>query len=175
MQVPHIFSPGFPARSGEVNENFKALADAITALEGKVAALEEVPPIPGRYVLMGFQNGFQAVGSREAVIEGIVYTGNVTLVAGGSATLVLNEFKNELHTNPEGASRTVKQVLGETIQATWSISEETGGLQIFVPDDIPGQVRRLRFGRAAARLQIGNHFNPNDGSTVMLFLIRQPG
>jgi hypothetical protein len=36
-------------------------------------------------------------------------------------------------------------------------------------------MRRLRFGRAAARLQIGNHRNPNDGSTVMLFLIRQPG
>lgn len=175
MQVPHIFSPGFPARSAEVNENFKALADAITALEAKVAALEEAPPIPGRYFLMGFQTGLQAFGGREAVIEGIVYTGNVTLAAGGSATLVLNEFKNELHTNPEGAFRTGGQTLAETIPASWSISEETGGLQIFVPDDSSPQPRRLRFGRAAPRLHIGNHLNPNDGSTVMLFLIRQPG
>ncbi|HEY0822927.1 MAG TPA: hypothetical protein VGD76_04005 [Ramlibacter sp.] len=174
MQVPHIFSPGFPARSGEVNENFKALADAITALEARVAALEGGSPVPGRYFLMGFQTGLQAFGGREAVIEGIVSTGNVTLAPGGGATLVLNEFKNELHTNPDGAFRTGGQTLGETIQATWSISEETGGLQIFVPDDT-GQVRRLRFGRAAARLHIGNHLNPNDGSTVMLFLIRQPG
>ena len=174
MQVPHIFSPGFPARSAEVNENFAALAAAITALEAKVATLEEVPPVPGRYFLMGFQTGLQAFGGREAVIEGIVYTGNVTLSPGGAATLVINEFKNELHTNPDGAFRSTGQSLGENVAGTWSISEETGGLQIFVPDDT-GEVRRLRFGRAAARLQIGNHLNPNDGSTVMLFLLRQPG
>jgi hypothetical protein len=174
MQVPHIFSPGFPARSAEVNENFKALADAITALEGKVAALDEGPPITGSYFLMGFQTGLQAFGGREAVIEGIVYTGNMTLAPGGAATLVINEFKNELHTSPDGATRRTGQSLGENVAGTWSISQETGGLQIFLPDDT-GEIRRLRFGRASGRLQIGNHLNPNDGSTVMLFLIRQPG
>jgi hypothetical protein len=175
MQVPHIFSPGYPSKSSEVNENFAALADAITALEAKVAVLEGTNvPIPGNYFLMGFQTGLQSFGGQEAVIEGIVYTGNVTLAPGGIATLTLNEFKNELHVRPAGSDRNTGQNLNEKVNGTWSISEETGGLQIFVPAD-NGEIRRLRFARAAPRLQIGNHLNGNDGSTVMLFLIRQPG
>ena len=38
--VPYTFSAGAPAVAAEVNANFSALADAITALEAKVAALE---------------------------------------------------------------------------------------------------------------------------------------
>ena len=171
MQVPHIFTPGFPSKAGEVNENFAALAAAITALEQKVAVLEGTNiPIPGKYFMMGFQTGLQAFG-QEAVIEGIVVTANVTLTAEGGATLVVTEAKHELHINPNGAHRGGGFTQNEVVQGTWSLSPETG-LQIFVPDDT-GEIRRLRFARAAPRLQIGNHANPNDGSTVMLFLIRQ--
>ena len=38
--VPYTFSAGAPAVAAEVNANFSALANAITALEAKVAALE---------------------------------------------------------------------------------------------------------------------------------------
>lgn len=178
MQVPHIFSPGFPARSVEVNENFKALADAITALEARVGTLEGASlPVPGTYFLMGFQTGLIPAG-QQAVIEGIVYTGNVTLHAGatpggGPATLTLREAKNELHVGGPTASRRFVDV-NENIEASWTLNSATGGLALILPDD-QGQPRTLRFARGASRLHIGNHLNATDGSTVMLFLVRQGG
>ena len=38
--VPNIFSAGDPARAADVNANFTALANAVTTLEAKIAALE---------------------------------------------------------------------------------------------------------------------------------------
>jgi len=175
MQVPHIFSPGFPARSGEVNENFKALADAITALEARVTALDGTgQPLTGNYFLMGFQTGLMAFG-QQAVIEGIVYTGSVTLgegatPAGGPATMELREAKNELSVGPNGSSRVFGDI-NETLQISWTWNSTTG-LALIVPDD-QNQPRTLRFARGATRLFIGNHLNANDGSSVMLFLIRR--
>ena len=175
MQVPHIFQPGFPAKSAEVNENFAALANAITALEAKVAALEGTNiPLLGNYFLMGFQTGLMPFG-QQAVIEGIVYTGTLTLSAGatsagGPLTLVLREAKNELHVGTAGSSRTFVDVT-ETIQANWTWNPTTG-LALLLPDD-DDQPRTLRFARSAPRLFIGNHLNAKDGSSVMLFLVRQ--
>jgi hypothetical protein len=176
MQVPHIFSPGFPSKSGEVNENFAALAAAITALESKVAALEGTNiPTAGNYFLMGFQTGLMPFG-QQAVIEGIVYTGPVTLFAGaspagGAATLVLREAKNELHLGATSSRQFVDETA--TINASWTWNSTTG-LALILPDD-EGQPRTMRFARAAPRLHIGNHLNAGDGSSVMLFLVRQPG
>lgn len=166
MQVPHIFSPGFAARSSEVNENFQALADAVTALEAKVAALEGTNvPFAGSYFLMGFQTGLMPFG-QQAVIEGIVYTGNLTLAAGGALSLTLREAKNELHVGGPNASRTFVDVT-EQISGTWSVDPATG-LRLH----LPGNPAPLRFARGGPRLFIGNHLNAADGSSVMLFLVR---
>ena len=126
-------------------------------------------------VLLALAVALQWAG-QQAVIEGIVYTGNVTLHAGatpggGPATLTLREAKNELHVGGEMASRRFVDV-NETIQASWTLNSATGGLALILPDD-QGQPRTLRFARGASRLHIGNHLNATDGSTVMLFLIRQ--
>lgn len=171
MQVPHIFSPGYAAKSAEVNENFAALAAAVTQLEAQVAALGAGnPPIPGNYFLMGFQTGLGAFG-QEAVIEGIVYTGPVVLsgavgATSGAATLTLREAKNELHIGGPLVHREFKDIT-ETIEASWSLDPVTG-LRLHVPDNpLP-----LRFARAAPRLFIGNHLRASDGSSVMLFLVR---
>lgn len=172
MQVPHIFSPGFPSKANEVNENFAALAEAITNLEARVAAVEGAAPIPGKYFLMGYQTGLIPAG-QGAIIEGIVYTGNVTLGEGttsGAASLVINEFKNQLNVGPNGSSRQSITVPPDTIGSSWNTTSGAA-LALVVPDD-NNQPRTLRFARGAGRLYIGNHLNPNDGSTVMLFLVR---
>ena len=44
--------------------------------------------------------------------------------------------------------------------------------RVVLPDD-DNQPRTLRFARSAPRLYIGNHLNARDGSSVMLFLVRQ--
>lgn len=173
MQVPHIFSPGFPSKANEVNENFAALAEAITNLEARVAAVEGAAPIPGKYFLMGYQTGLIPGGPGGAVIEGIVYTGNVTLGEGttsGNASMVINEFKNQLNIAPGGSTRQSITVPPETIGSSWNTTSGAA-LALVVPDD-NNQPRTLRFARGAGRLFIGNHLNSNDGSSVMLFLIR---
>lgn len=175
MQVPHIFYPGYAARSAEVNENFAALAEAITTLTQRVDAIEGVGvPIPGSYFLMGYQTGLIPAGAG-AVVEGIVYTGTLTLSGApgattGPLTLVLREAKNELHIGPPLSSRQFVNI-NETIDATWTFTPGQG-LALNMPDD-DGEIRAIRFARASTRLHIGNHLNAKDGSTVMLFLIRQ--
>lgn len=175
MQVPHIFYPGYAARSAEVNENFAALAEAITTLAQRVDAIEGIGvPIPGSYFLMGYQTGLIPAGAG-AIIEGIVYTGNLTLAGSpgatsGSLTLALREVKNELHIAEPQSSRTTK-TMNETIEAGWTFTPGQG-LALNMPDD-DGEIRAIRFARASTRLHIGNHLNAKDGSSVMLFLIRQ--
>jgi hypothetical protein len=165
MQVPHVFSPGFPARSGEVNENFQALADAITALEAKVASLETAttaPPVAGTYTLLGFQTGLIS-GGNQSIVEGIVYKGSVTLAPDKTLSLSINEFKNELRIGGANPGVSSYGLPTESQAGTWSF--ENGTLTLAVE-------RNLRFGRGAPRLFVGNHHNPNDGSCVMLFLMR---
>lgn len=173
MQVPHIFSPGFPSKANEVNENFAALAAAITDLEARVAAVEGAAPIPGKYFLMGYQTGLIPGGPGGAVIEGIVYTGNLTLGDGttsGNVSAAITESKNELHISPSGSGRQFVQT-PETIEGSWNTTSGAA-LALVMPSD-PGQPpRTLRFARGAGRLFIGNHMNAGDGSSVMLFLIR---
>jgi hypothetical protein len=175
MQVPHIFSPGFPSKANEVNENFAALADAINGLDARLTALDGGGTLPfaGNYFLMGFQTGLIPAGG-QAIIEGIVYTGDVTLHAGatpggGALTMTVREAKNELHVSATGSSRAFVDVT-ETTEAQWVV--ESTGLVLVVPADV-GAPRRLRFARGATRLFIGNHLNAIDGSSVMLFLIRK--
>jgi hypothetical protein len=169
MQVPHIFSPGFPAKSREVNENFAALADAITRLETQVAALQGANVgIPGEYSVLGYQTGLIPAGAG-AVIEGIVYTGDLTLAAGGGLTLTLREFKNELHVGQPASNRVFKSTT-ESITGTWSDPDDAA-----LALHLEGEQRPLRFARGGPRLFIGNSLNGADGSTVMLFLVRRGG
>lgn len=167
MQVPHIFSPGLAARSHEVNENFAALAEAVTAMQAQVEALQGGSvPLPGNYFLMGFQTGLIPAGAG-AVIEGIVYTGQVTLSAGGGLTMTLREAKNEMHITQPATTRVFKDVT-ETLEGSWTSSPPNVALSLM----LPGNPQPLRFARGGPRLLIGNHLNASDGSSVMLFLVR---
>ena len=178
MQVPHIFSPGFPARSAEVNENFKALADAITALQEKVESLETstaTPPIPGTYSIIGMQTRVTANGT-SGTVGGSVFKGTVVLRADQTASLAMDDFHNQLNIGPGGVTHTSgstgpQEPPNDGIQRNGSWSQPPGtGLLLTL------EGTTWRFARPAGRLFISNfHTIGTEGTDFIMFLVRNPG
>ena len=177
MEVPYIFSPGFPARSAEVNENFKVLADAITALQAKVESLETStasPPIAGTYSILGMQTRVTADGSSGSV-GGSVFKGTVVLREDHTASLAMDDFHNELNVGPGGVTHTSGSTgpqqppnVGIQRSGTWSQPPGTGLLLTL--DGTP-----WRFARPSGRLFISNFHTVQEGTDFMMFLIRNSG
>jgi hypothetical protein len=95
--VPYSFTSGAPAVAAEVNANFTALANAITALEAKVASLESggvltVADVAGTYQFLsissktvgGDNTSLQFGGSSGSTKAEIVFSANGTFTLSGN-------------------------------------------------------------------------------------------
>src|SRR3954468_461681 len=65
--VPHIFSPGTPIVSAQVNQNFKNLADPTTALESRTATVV-FDSEPGGLGMLGLSKPFTTSGGTLLVV-----------------------------------------------------------------------------------------------------------
>jgi hypothetical protein len=83
--VPHIFTPGTPARAAEVNANFQALATAIDNVIARVNKLEggavTEADVVGNYRLSFLQVGISQVAVGIGETEAISYDGTFTFAA----------------------------------------------------------------------------------------------
>jgi len=95
--VPHNFTAGAPARASEVNANFSALASAIDALAGRVAALESptltMASLAGSYRFTSLELGISAASGANASgylqVSPVRSSGTLTLAAGGAVSVSL--------------------------------------------------------------------------------------
>lgn len=165
MQAAPVFAPGPFERSGALHENSRAVADAVTDLQGDVAVLEGTNvPVAGNYALQGFRTGGPPLG-QVGTTEGIAYAGSVALHAGGGLSGAVRQGRNEPNVTGRGPARALDGV-AEEISGTWSF-EPDAGLALH----LPGHAAPLRFARGGPRLFVGNQ-NAADGSSVLLFLVR---
>jgi hypothetical protein len=162
--VPYNFSAGSPAKAGEVNANFQALATAINALsarldkaEGKLTAADIVgtyrfqslqPQIgTGPYVRFDTYDGTLAFRADGTLSFNLDSTGTQLSITGGSANPVTGTLR--------GTSGS------DTGSATWSLSGTTlsmGPQRFYVAD--------------GGRLMVHASTNPSDSTTKLILLIR---
>lgn len=130
--VPHIFTPGTPARAVEVNANFQALVTAIDSLTARVRKLEGGPvtdaDVVGNYSLSILQVGHGQVTVGIGDSEGISYDGTWTFAVDHTFTSTFTGHKNDSSgPGPDDG----------TLTGTWSLANNN------VTFTITGQVPRV--------------------------------
>jgi hypothetical protein len=163
--VPYSFSAGSPAKAGEVNANFQALATAINALsarldkaEGKLTAAD----IVGTY---RFQSLQPEIGNGPYV-RFDVFDGTITFKADGTITLQASGVGAQLDIrggNGTPVTGTVLPKSGSGVETgTWSLSGTVvtldGTEKLYAAD--------------GGRLMVSASINPADATTKMIILIR---
>jgi hypothetical protein len=132
VTVPHVFTPGTPARATEVNENFQALATAINGLAARLSKLEGGPTtdadVVGNYTLSILQvgNGEVAVGNGDS--EAISYDGTFTFAADHTFTSTFTGHKNDSQ-GPHADDG--------TIAGTWSLANNSVSMTITGQTPVP--------------------------------------
>lgn len=98
--VPHIFTPGTPARATEVNQNFQALATAIDGVAARLAKFEGTAPVTdsdivGTYHYSNLQIGTVWTGTNATHVEAITYEGTFVFAADHTFSAVFTGKQND--------------------------------------------------------------------------------
>jgi hypothetical protein len=150
--VPHIFTPGTPARATEVNANFQALATAIDNVIARVAKLEggavTEADVVGNYQLSFLQVGISQVAVGVGEVEAISYDGTFTFAADHTFTSTFIGRANDSrgpHTD-DG-----------TLTGTWSLANNN------VTFTVSGQSPKVLHCAAGCRVLFGTIWGSSSG------------
>ena len=163
--VPHTFAAGSPAKAGEVNANFQALAAAINSLaarldraEGKLTAAD----IVGTYRFQGLQT---EQGGPGPYVRVDTSDGVVTFRSDGTGSLQLSNVASQLSiTGGQGTAVTGTRTLrtfNESDNFNWSITGsvvDLSGLKFYAVD--------------GGRLLVQTSTDTADGTGKVILLVR---
>jgi hypothetical protein len=163
--VPHTFAAGSPAKAGEVNANFQALAAAINSLaarldraEGKLTAAD----IVGTYRFQGLQT---EQGGPGPYVRVDTTDGVVTFRSDGTGSLQLSNVASQLSiTGGQGTTVTGTRTLrsfNESDNFNWSITGsviDLSGLKFYAVD--------------GGRLLVQTSTDTADGTGKVILLVR---
>jgi hypothetical protein len=150
--VPHVFTPGTPARATEMNANFQAVVTAINNLSTRVGKLEggaTDADVVGTYSYISIQIGVgHEVVNRPADIEVITYDGTFTFAADHTFTGTFAGKKND-GSGPSGDDGTVAGVWSLNANTVSSVIEQNANVGLHCT---PG-----------CRIMIGTHYQGSAG------------
>ncbi|MDX1587864.1 MAG: hypothetical protein R3296_02910 [Oleiphilaceae bacterium] len=166
--VPNVFQPGQPATAADVNQNFQALDDRISALESASALSEAALIGDYRLHLTGALYEFFDEQSQAGTIEAgawrdFLVVGTLTLGTDGVASYAIDgelepimfhegpEFLNDTDPTADGSG-------GETISAEWTFNTESERVELTLfTSDVDGLLVELHVSRDLNNL-IGSEF-----------------